>query len=61
MRYSTTGIAGLPGAFNSNRFVYEVINAAGGEIPFSLRYRFLFGAPGLCSGMRLFTGRSCRY
>jgi RHS repeat-associated protein len=50
---------GPGGGGNSNRFVFNVIAGAGGQVPGAAAAGFPFGAPGLCGGTGVFTGGSC--
>jgi RHS repeat-associated protein len=46
------------GAVNSNRYVYDVVRASGGRVPFGAVIPGLY-APGICGGFVLGTGNNC--
>ena len=46
------------GGTNSNRFVFQIVTGAGGQVPWSASARFKF-APGICGGSGLRKGTKC--
>jgi hypothetical protein len=55
------GLRYLPfGGRNSNRFVYDAITSAGGEVSLWVADTVRL-VPGLCGGIGLFRGRHCRW